>query len=112
MSMLLLQALGQLLGQHAPQQPQHGQPQQAGQLPHMQHQPLQPQHYTQQQANSVTQNQPLNQPHFVSLPQGGQFNPGYTPLQHSNNALPQPNLLAPHVPQGINFNPQNPYQLY
>lgn len=57
-------------------------------------------------------NQFVNAQQSPQLNQGGQFNPGYTPLQSSNNALPQPNLMAPQYPQGPNLNPQRSINLY
>jgi hypothetical protein len=97
---MLLQALGQLLGQHAqPQQP-------AAQV-------------TPQAANTAGQaNQYLNAQQFPQLAQGGNFDPGHTPLQNNHPVAygrqPQPvaQFRGMPIPQQNNFNPQNPFTLY
>lgn len=122
MALNLLNAIHALLGQHIQAQSAH--PQQLGNNSQLAQQYAQnpqapqfrgvdPAQFGYPADNSGSQLQ-VRQPAygaalgagFNDLPQGNNFNPGYTPMQGSNNALPQPNLLAPHVPQGINRNPQ------
>lgn len=77
-------------------------------------------HFTRPAVNSVGQANNVDRMQFPILNQGGQFDPGFTPLQNSGMARPGANPYATGLqpasgtvqagPQ--NFNPQNGIQLY